>query len=131
MFSQVSTMTSLDSILNWNSTKNGSNSSTTTECNGKLEVKNVGNDTKAMIIFHPDKKGMPQRMVWEWKMMQKMGNKLIQVNGTIFDGKGNEIYSIEAIWDKWARLSRMDATAQNSTEFENIWAVDELPQAKI
>jgi hypothetical protein len=40
-------------------------------------VKNVGNDAKATITFHPDKKGMPQRMVWKWKMMPKMGNKLI------------------------------------------------------
>ena len=63
----------------------------------------------------------------DWNRITNMGGYCIQATGSIVDSEGKERYRIEAIWDKWARIARVDPTNGNAAEEEHVWTANELP----
>uniref|UniRef100_A0A915E2N5 Oxysterol-binding protein n=1 Tax=Ditylenchus dipsaci TaxID=166011 RepID=A0A915E2N5_9BILA len=88
---------------------------------GKLQTENCGDflvfnsstGDKCLLKFH-EQGGIFSREVPK------------KVSGTVIDASGRPRYRIEAIWDQYANLYRLDSNQQARSE-ETVWMVDPLP----
>jgi hypothetical protein len=54
-------------------------------------------------------------------------NPCVKVTGIVYDADGKEAYWLEAVFDRWARISKNDPTTQQDpSDFEQIWAANEM-----
>ncbi|KAF7627343.1 Oxysterol-binding protein [Meloidogyne graminicola] len=113
IYEKLPTFTSLDYLINGgNSKKNGNNlNKNNVECIGQLIITN-NSKIKAILTFHPNNKKSEQYFTK-------------QVTGKVLDNENIEKYQIEAFWDKWAKIIKIEGELK-SEEF--LWKSTELPQ---